>query len=123
MQTATLFESRLLAVTEYCCDTRAGATPFVEQHARSSVSYVRRGSFGYQSRGRAFELVAGSVLIGCAGDEYLCTHDHHDGGDECLSFQLAPELVDLLAASPAPWRAGSIAPHPGATVGLAARKP
>jgi hypothetical protein len=34
------------------------------------------------------------VLIGHRGDEYTCTHDHHDGGDECLSLQLAPELVD-----------------------------
>jgi AraC family transcriptional regulator len=112
----TLFESSLLAVHDHRCDARSGEAPFVELHDRSSVSYVRRGSFGYQSRGRAFELVAGSVLIGHRGDEYLCTHEHHDGGDECLSFQLAPELVDSLNASPELWRSGTIAPHPGLMV-------
>jgi AraC family transcriptional regulator len=109
---ATRFESPLLTVYDYRCDTPAGAAPFVELHQRSSVSYVRRGSFGLQSRGHAAELIAGSVLVGHRGDEYMCTHDHHDGGDECLSFQLAPELVELIGASPAQWRIGSIAPHP-----------
>jgi AraC-like DNA-binding protein len=112
MRTSILFESRSLAVIEYCCDARAGEAAFPEQHGRSSVSYVRAGSFGYQVHGRAHELVAGSVLIGHAGDEYLCTHDHHDGGDECRSVQLGPELADRLAGSPAPWRAGIVAPHP-----------
>ena len=112
MRTTSLFEGRSLEVIEYCCDARAGAAAFLEQHGRSSVSYVRAGSFGYQSQGRAHELVAGSVMIGHAGDEYLCTHDHHDGGDECLSFQLAPELAEELAGTPRPWRAGTVAPHP-----------
>jgi hypothetical protein len=26
------------------------------------------------------------LLVGGAGDEYMCTHDHALGGDECLSF-------------------------------------
>ncbi|HMI90538.1 MAG TPA: AraC family transcriptional regulator [Polyangiales bacterium] len=111
-----VFESSLVAVYDHRCDAHAGEAPFLELHDRSSVSYVRRGSFGYQSRGRAFELVAGSVLIGHRGDEYLCTHDHHDAGDECLSFQLAPELLDTLNASPELWRSGTIAPHPGLMV-------
>jgi len=86
--------------------------PFVEQHGAYSISYVRKGSFGYRIRGASFELVAGSVLVGHPGDEYLCTHDHHVCGDECLSFQLAPELVESLGNKTDVWRTGSLPPVP-----------
>ena len=55
---------------------------------------MRKGSFGYRVRGQTFELVAGSILVGYPGDEYVCTHDHHVCGDECLSFQLAPATLE-----------------------------
>jgi AraC-like DNA-binding protein len=58
-----------------------------------------------------FELVAGSVLIGHPGDEYLCSHDHCCG-DECLSFFLAPELVDAIGDRAEIWRVGSAPPLP-----------
>jgi AraC-like DNA-binding protein len=47
--------------------------------------------------------VAGSVLVGRAGDDFVCTHDHHGGGDECLCFKLAPEVAELLGPKPAAW--------------------
>jgi hypothetical protein len=59
VRVTTLFESPLLTVYDYRCDARAGERPFVEVHARSSSSFVRRGSFGYRSGRRSFELVAG----------------------------------------------------------------
>jgi AraC-like DNA-binding protein len=80
-------------------------------HHSYSVSYVRAGTFGCRTRGKTYELVAGSVLIGCPGDEYLCTHDHHAGGDKCLSFQLAPELIDAIGGDPHVWRSGAMAPQ------------
>lgn len=70
---------------------------------------MRKGSFGYRWGARSFELVAGSVLVGHPGDEYTCTHEHHHGGDECLSFQYAPELIDELAPGPS-WRVGALPP-------------
>jgi AraC-like DNA-binding protein len=81
-------------------------------HQGFSISYVRAGTFGYRTRGKTYELIAGSVLVGCPGDEYLCTHDHHACGDECLSFQLRPELVELLGDHPAAWRSGALPPLP-----------
>jgi AraC-like DNA-binding protein len=51
------------------------------------------------------------VLIGHPGDEYTCTHEHVCG-DECLSFFLAPELVDAIGDSQAPWQIGSAPPLP-----------
>jgi AraC-like DNA-binding protein len=101
-----------VSVFDFRCTAGRADPPFLEQHESFSVSYVRRGSFGYRVRGTAFELVAGAVLIGHPGDDYVCTHEHHDGGDECLSVQLAPDLVERLGGSGAAWRAGAVPPLP-----------
>ena len=80
-------------------------------HDDYSLSYVRRGTFGYRSRGASFELVAGSVLVGYPGEEYVCTHDHARGeGDECLSFHLRKELVEEVGHRPAAWRRRCVPP-------------
>ncbi len=83
----------------------------MEQHRGHSVSYVRKGSFGCRSRGRFFELVAGSVLVGHPGGEYMCTHDHVCG-DECLSFFLSPELVEAIGDRAEIWQVGAAPPLP-----------
>ena len=62
-----------------------------------SVSYVRKGSFGYRSRGRSFELVPARSCRP-SRRRVLCTHDHVRG-DECLSFHFSPALVDTLGES------------------------
>jgi AraC family transcriptional regulator len=112
MPEITVLKSGALTIADYRCRQGACERPFVELHGVASVSYVRAGTFGYQSRGRSFELVAGCVLVGKAGDEFVCTHDHRGGGDECLSFQLAPELVEGLGDHAASWRLGALPPLP-----------
>jgi len=111
LATRTIFKCEAIAVDDYRCESGAGAAPVTEHHAGHSISFVRRGSFGYHSRGRSFELVAGSVLIGHPGDDYACTHDHVCG-DECLSFFLSPALVEAIGGAPAIWRAGALPPVP-----------
>ncbi len=101
-----------LSATDYRCTAGPGDTPYVERHAAFTISYVRRGSFGVETRGKSYDLVAGSVLVGHPGDEYMCTHDHAAGGDECLAFALEPELVETLGARSDVWRAGSLPPLP-----------
>ena len=112
MAVATLLSRPGLAVLDYHCTLGPGDTPFVERYENHSVAFVRRGSFGCRSRGRDFELVAGSVLVGYPGDEYLCTHDHAGGGDECLSFHLEPELAEVVGDRLEVWRSGSAPPLP-----------
>ena len=112
MPATTLLRSGSVSAIDYRCDTGPTDAPFVELHSGFSISYVRTGSFGYRVRGDAYELVAGSVLVGHPGDEFVCTHDHHDGGDECLSFQLAPELVDSISERTDLWHIGSLPPLP-----------
>lgn len=100
------------SMSVYDCRCSAGPldVPFTEVHERHSISFVRRGSFGYRTHGESFELVAGSFLIGHAGDEYVCTHEHHGAGDECLSFHFAPHLVEAIGERSALWRAVCIPP-------------
>ena len=107
----TLLQRRSISVSDFRCSAGPDDTPFVEQYRCHSVSYVRKGSFGCRTRGRTFELVAGSILVGFPGDEYVCTHDHVCG-DECLSFLLSPELVEAIGDRTEIWRIGAAPPLP-----------
>lgn len=111
MHRTTLLRRKSISVSDFRCSAGPGDKPFVEQYRCHSVSYVRKGSFGCQTRGKAFELVAGSILVGHPGDEYVCTHDHVCG-DECLSFFLSPELVETIGDRTEIWRAGAAPPLP-----------
>jgi AraC family transcriptional regulator len=110
MSVTTICESELLSVTDYQCSCGPDDTPFTEVHGGFSVAYVRRGSFGYHVGSKAFEFVAGATLVGRQGDEYVCTHDHHRGGDACLSLQLAPAVLSSLAAKDEVWQARRVPP-------------
>jgi AraC-like DNA-binding protein len=109
MPTTVLQDGDLL-VLDYRCEAGSADRPFIEEHRRHSISYVRRGSFGCQTLGRHFELVAGSFLIGRPGDEFICRHDHHDHGDECLSIQASEEYLDTLGDGGELWQAGALPP-------------
>lgn len=111
MTTTTLLRRKSISASDFRCSAGPDDTPFVEQFRCHSVSYVRKGSFGCRTRGRTFELVAGSVLVGFPGDEYICTHDHVCG-DECLSFFLSPELVEAIGDRTEIWRVGAAPPLP-----------
>lgn len=112
MPAVTILRSGALSVDDYRCSAGPHDEPFVERHESFDVAYVRRGSFGYCARGERFELVAGSVLASHPGDEYVCTHEHHDGGDECLSFHLGPDLADGVGGGARVWRVGCVPPLP-----------
>lgn len=112
MHARPLMQSPALSVIDYRCTMGPGDKPFLEQHARHSLSYVRSGSFGYDTRGRSHELVAGAVMVGHAGDEYTCSHDHHACGDECLSFQLSPAFADDMGVRKGALRIGCVPPTP-----------
>jgi len=111
MTATTLLQGPSITVSDFRCSAGPDDTPFAEQHRCHSVSYVRKGSFGCQTRGRFSELVAGSVLVGHPGDEYVCSHDHVCG-DECLSFFLGPELVETIGDRADIWQIGSAPPLP-----------
>lgn len=111
MAATTILRSGSLSVIDYRCSAGPADQPFVELHGGFSLAYVRKGSFGYHARGESFQLVAGSVLVGHPGDEYMCTHEH-GCGDECLSFGLAPNVVETIGAQREVWRIGCVPPLP-----------
>ncbi len=111
MQATALLRGDSISATDFRCEAGPADAPFVERHASFSISYVRKGSFGYRARGESFELVAGSILLGYPDDEYVCTHEHVCG-DECLSFELTPALVAATGDGPRIWRTGCVPPLP-----------
>ena len=115
MRVNPVFSAGGLSVVEYLCDSGPGDRPFAERHARFTLSFVRAGGFGYRWRGRAFELVPGSVLIGHRNEEYVCTHEHVHG-DECLSFEFSPEALDFVRVAEAVRRTAVLPPMPGVMV-------
>jgi AraC family transcriptional regulator len=112
MLTTTALTGGPVSVIDYRCKLGPADAPYPELHRSFSISYVRKGSFGYRVRGKSFELVAGAVLAGHPDDEFVCTHDHALGGDECLSFHLEPEVVEAVGGPDAVWRAGALPPLP-----------
>ncbi len=52
MSSTTLLQRPSITVSDFRCSAVPGDKPFVEQHRCHSISFVRKGSFGYQSRGR-----------------------------------------------------------------------
>ncbi len=115
MAPTALLESPSIRVIDNRCEIGPGDADFVERHGDFSISYVRKGSFGYRVRGQRFELVPGSLLVGHAGDEFMCTHEH-GYGDECLSFFLSPDLVETIGDHGETWRAGAVPPLPALMV-------
>ena len=109
MGSTMLLQRPSMTVTDFRCTAVPGDKPFAELHRRHSISFVRKGSFGYRCRGRSYELVAGSLLIGEPGAEFTCTHDHVCG-DECLSFFFEPELVETISARSPAWQVGAAPP-------------
>lgn len=96
MQATTLYAGEALSVYAFRCTAGPADKPFVEVHRAHSLSYVRRGSFGCRTLGAEHELVAGAVMVGRSGQEYMATHQHHACGDECLSIKLSHELAEHL---------------------------
>src|ERR1700761_7613220 len=109
MSSTTLLKRPTLTVSDFRCTAEPGEKPFAEQHRCHSISFVRKGSFGYHSRGRTHDLVAGSFLIGSPGTEFVCTHDHVCG-DECLSFFFEPKLVETIGDHAEAWQVGAAPP-------------
>lgn len=108
MKATTLARTPSVEVVDYQCAAGPGARPFTETHATHSLSLVRAGSFAYATRGARHELVAGSLLVGRRGDDYVCSHDHVCG-DRCLAFHLAPAAADVIAGDEL-WHAGVLPP-------------
>jgi AraC-like DNA-binding protein len=82
-----------VAVHEYRCSSRRGDAPFTEYHHHTGFALVESGCFVYRQGRDVQPLVPGALLLGNAGDEYVCSHEY-GGGDVCLSFAFSAERID-----------------------------
>lgn len=77
------------------CSAGPGDRPFEERHDAACIALVRSGSFTYRNgHGRAL-LAPGACLLGEAGQDFECSHEHH-AGDHCLSFHYTPEFLESV---------------------------
>jgi AraC-like DNA-binding protein len=91
-------------VARYRCLAGPHDRPFDEEHPAYSISYVEHGVFSYRSaRGRA-ELGPGWLMLGNEGEQYVCSHEHNDGGgDSCIVVSFSADaLASLNDAAIAP---------------------
>lgn len=70
---------------------------FEEQHRNYSVALVAAGSFQYRGEDGRELMTAGSLMLGSAGQNFECRHDH-GSGDRCIAFSYTPEFFARLAA-------------------------
>jgi AraC family transcriptional regulator len=83
------------AVSDVVCSAGPKDTPFEEEHSNMSIAIVIAGSFQYRtSTGREL-MTPGSLLLGNAGDGYICGHEH-GAGDRCVSFKYSQALRERL---------------------------
>jgi AraC-like DNA-binding protein len=78
------------------CSAGPRDRPFAERHARSAIAVVRRGFFTYHRDGRAHALGPGFVLLGNAGDHFMCSHELGTG-DDCVSFAYDDAALEEIA--------------------------
>ena len=84
------------AVSEVVCTAGPLDRPFEEQHTQTSIAIVMGGTFQYRSSTGRDLMTPGSVLLGNAGEGFICGHEHGTG-DRCVAFSYVPEFFERLA--------------------------
>jgi AraC-like DNA-binding protein len=94
------------SVSDVVCTRGPSDAVFEERADEVSVALVLSGTFEYETpHGRAL-MTPGSLLLGNAGDCFVCGHAH-GVGDRCLSFRFLPAFFDEVAnaaGAPGAWR-------------------
>ena len=98
-------------MTDVVCSAGPRDRSFEERHERMVIALVTGGTFNYRSTHGSAVLAPGSVLLGNSGSCFECGHEH-SRGDRCLSFQLAPDVFEAVAAAvPGNRNSGFTAPR------------
>lgn len=84
-------------VSEVVCSSGPQDRPFEEQHSVASIAVVVAGTFQYRSSTGCELMTPGSLLLGNAGQSFVCGHEHGTG-DRCIAFSYAPEFFEQLTA-------------------------
>jgi AraC family transcriptional regulator len=85
------------SVSDVICTSGPADEPFEERHTRVSIAVVLAGTFQYRTTSGSALMTPGSIFLGSAGHCFECGHEHATG-DRCVSFNLAPEYFERIAA-------------------------
>lgn len=90
------------AAHDVVCTCGPQDRPYEEQHSHVAIAIVAAGTFQYGSYSRSGSgnelMTPGSLLLGNAGQAFVCGHEHGTG-DRCLSFHYTPDYFEQIAAS------------------------
>lgn len=97
--------------SDVVCGAGPRDSPFEEQHSRTAVAIVLKGTFQYRTATGGELMTPGSMLLGNAGDCFTCGHEHGTG-DRCLSFSYSEEFCERTVnrAARSRFRAPRLAP-------------
>jgi AraC family transcriptional regulator len=87
------------SVSEVVCTLGPQDSPFEERHSSVSIAIVAAGTFQYRSHAGRELMTPGSLMLGSAGQNFECGHEHGTG-DRCISFSYSPEFFDRIEAAP-----------------------
>jgi AraC family transcriptional regulator len=98
LRTSTRDSGRTGRLADVRCRAGRHDRPFAEQHDAWTIAAVRRGTFNYRAAdtNAKYALRPGWLLLGRLQQTYECSHEH-DGGDDCLALDVAPEIVEQVA--------------------------
>ncbi|MEX1274637.1 MAG: hypothetical protein WEE20_01795 [Bacteroidota bacterium] len=87
------YSSPTVTVTEFLCKEEPLAVSDPERTVVDALSFVRHGSFVYESGGARTELRTHYILLENAGDYHVVRH-HHTCGDECVIVEIPHRILD-----------------------------
>ncbi len=89
----TAYRSPTVTVTEFLCKEEPHAVSDPERTVVDAISFVRHGSFVYESECARTELRTHHILLENAG-EFHVVHHHHTCGDECVIVEIPYRILD-----------------------------
>ncbi len=92
---SALHHSPLVRVLDFKCQCGRDPRRASEQTQKFTISFTRRGSFGYHIGRRNYEVHSGIVLLEKAGCEYAISHPSTIN-DECTIFELGEDVLHDL---------------------------
>lgn len=100
----TAYRSPTVTVTEFLCKEEPYAVSDPELTVVDAFSFVRHGSFVYESGGARTELRMHHILLENAGEYHVVRH-HHTCGDECVIVEIPQRILDDVRR--VHWKRGS----------------
>ncbi len=93
-----LHQSPMGQILDFKCLSACEGRSSSEYTRRFSISFTRRGSFGYHAGRRSYDIHSGVMLMERAGCEYTVSH-RCAVKDECTIFEFTDEFVEEMRES------------------------